>query len=112
MRLPRMTTRRWMVAIAAAGLLCLLEHRRRAFESLAAYHRSKVIHVDRYFKSTAIDGTGVSHTTEFWRDSQGKDLTGAEAKESDWHAALAEQYRTAAAQPWLPVRPDPPPPAP
>jgi hypothetical protein len=27
-----------------------------------------------------------------------------------WHDAMAEKYRRAAARPWLPVAPDPPPP--
>jgi hypothetical protein len=31
-----------MVAVAVVGLLAYLEHRRRSFESLAAYHRDRV----------------------------------------------------------------------
>ena len=43
MQLPRMTTQRWMVAVAIAGLVCVLELRRRSFASRAAYHESRMV---------------------------------------------------------------------
>jgi hypothetical protein len=101
MRFPRMTTRRWMLAVLVVGLLCLLEHRRREFESLAAYHGSKVIRIVVRYQST--DGTW------YWKH-RGTFLTRAQVEEADWHAALAERYGHAARYPWLPVEPDPPPP--
>ena len=52
MRLPRMTTRRWMVVVAVVAILCLLEHRRRSFESLAAYHQSRL---DRFLIWQSLD---------------------------------------------------------
>jgi len=114
MRRPRMrvTILGMMMVVATAGSVVGVLARQRRFESLVAYHRSKVIHVDLRYESTVIDGNGNSHTTEFWLGNHGKNLTRAEAEESDWHAALAEKYGTAAARPWLPVEPDPPPPSP
>lgn len=38
MRLPRMTTRRWMVATAAIALFCWAELRGRALQQRAAFH--------------------------------------------------------------------------
>jgi hypothetical protein len=114
MRRPRMrvTILGMMIVVAITGSAVGLLARHRRFESLAAYHRSKVIHVDVRYKSTAIDRNGDSHTTEFWKGIHGKDLTRAEVAESDWHAALAENYRTASARPWLRVETDPPTPTP
>jgi hypothetical protein len=43
MRLPRMTTRWWMVAVAVVGLVCVLEHRRRSFAAVAAFHESRMV---------------------------------------------------------------------
>jgi hypothetical protein len=100
-----------VVAITGSAVGILLARQRR-FESLAAYHRSKVIHVDVRYKSTVIDGNGDSHTTEFWKGIHGKDLSRHEVAESDWHAALAEKYWTASARPWLPLEIDLPSPAP
>jgi hypothetical protein len=101
MRLPRMTTRRWMIAVAAVALLCLLEHRRRSFESLAAYHQSKL---DRFLIWQSLDDLTVIRL--FHRDL--KPLTTDEAKVPNWHEAMARKYRHAARYPWLPVEPDPP----
>ena len=59
MRLPRMTTRRWMVAVAIVGLLCLLEQRRRSFASDAAYHESRM--VARMYPRSPIKGLPMGH---------------------------------------------------
>jgi hypothetical protein len=88
-----------MLAVLVVGLLCLLEHRRREFESLAGDHGSKVIRIDLRYKSQ--DGKW------YWKH-RGMFLTRDQVEESDWHAALAEKYRHAARYPWLPVGPDPP----
>lgn len=102
MRLPRMTTRRWMLAVAVVALLCLLEHRRRTFRSRAAYHQSR------------LSGLGVAlsydgHLRFYKHQDQGiKWLTNNEAKVPAWHEAMARKYRDGARYPWLPVEPDPP----
>jgi hypothetical protein len=88
MRLSRMTTRRWMLVVAVVSLVCLLEHRRRSFESLAAYHESKTALVFSMILSTE---------DHLYRE-----------RVCEWHASLAPKYRYAAHYPWLPVEPDPP----
>jgi len=98
MRLPQMTTRRWMVAVVVVGLLCLLEHRRRSFASLAEYHDSKTWQSMATFRGVA------SHV---YIDANDREMTQDEVKKSAWHAALAEKYRHATLYPWLPVEPDP-----
>ena len=104
MRLPRMTTRRWMIAVAVVGLLCLLGHRRRAFESRATYHESRQIHI--------IEGSGWLPGEQpegcVYFDGHGRRMTREEVRLSDWHKSLADKYRRAALYPWLPVEPDPP----
>ncbi len=86
MRLPRMTTRRWMVAVLVASVLGGLVMLRRAahFMRLALLHE----HMAHLLRST----TGPS----------------ADPKGADHNERLARIYQRAAACPWLPVAPDPP----
>jgi Tfp pilus assembly protein PilE len=81
MRLPRMTIRRWMVAVALIAVLSAIgvELWRRSL----AYSRL----ADLYFGRAAI-----------WSDT----------KKIERDMALSERYRRAARSPWLPVEPDPP----
>jgi hypothetical protein len=88
MQLPRMTTRRWMIAVAIVALLFYMERRRRSFESLAAYHAWP-----------GVASTGHNPNLRLLRISR-------------WHWALARKYRRAAHYPWLPVETDPSPPDP
>jgi hypothetical protein len=91
MRLPRMTTRRWMVAVAGVALLVgafVTLQRAAYFMRLAAAHE----HFAHHLRSTA---------------GPAGDQTAAEHNER-----LARRYQRAAARPWLPVEPDPPPPEP
>jgi hypothetical protein len=105
MRLPHMTTRRWMVAVAVVAVVMgggiWLRERRRSFESLAAYHQSKL---DRFLIWRSLDDLTVIRL--FHRDL--KPLTTDEAKIATWHAAMARKYEQAARYPWLPVELDPP----
>jgi hypothetical protein len=82
--------------VAFVALLCLLEHRRRSFESLAAYHQSKCVY-----------GYACSPTSWAGVNRNGKIMTPDEVKVTDWHRALAKKYRQAAAHPWLPIEPEP-----
>ena len=100
MPLPRMTTRRWMIAVAAtASALGALQWRRSEFESLAASHESRTIAV-----------VTVKNGRRTFTDQRGRRLTPVEAKRSNWRWALSQKYERAARYPWLPVPPDPPPP--
>jgi hypothetical protein len=91
MRLPRMTTRRWMIAVAGVGIVLgasvELQRRHDRFLHLAKHHEMQS------FKLT--DDTGLD--ARMWSDAK-----------FEWHRRLGEKYRRAATSPWLPVEPDPP----
>ena len=85
MRLPRMTTRRWMVVVVVASpLLGVFVTLRRAahFMRLAKVHEQ----LARLLRST----TGPS----------------ADPKGADHNERLARKYQRAAARPWLAIEPD------
>jgi hypothetical protein len=85
----RMTTRRWMVAVAVVGLVACgyrLKRRRDDFVRKADYHEG------------AAEALGVL----------GADDPGEEVRRGiERHAACARKYRHAARYPWLPFEPDP-----
>ena len=87
MKLPRLTIRRLMVAVAvvAAPLACGAWAARRAatFREISAYHA---------LEWSRIDTTGTQEV-----DAR-----------AEWHRAMEMKYRDAARYPWLPVAPDPP----
>jgi hypothetical protein len=100
-RLHHNMTRRTVIAGAIVAMtFTLIEERRRRFESVAAEHQSK--------RWRGIGESFAGPPTYY--DGNGKIMTPAEVKASDWHAKLEQKYRSAAAEPWLPVEPDPPPP--
>jgi hypothetical protein len=107
MRLPRMTTRRWMVAVGIVGLLMStalsgyrLKQRRDDYLSRAQLHSAEFFM--RAHKTHLIIRT---HRN---RD----DYLDTQCLISGYHAAMASKYRHAALYPWLPVEPDPPEPEP
>jgi hypothetical protein len=104
MRLPRMTTRRWMIAVAilAVGLatdalfrrhLALRQRRQRA-----AYHEK----IEKLVTAT------IGELDLAARSPKAAAQVRANAAIRDRHARLKEKYRRAARYPWLPVEPDPP----
>ncbi len=107
MRVPRMTTRRWMVGVAVVALAMGAEKLRRLSRTYA-------------FLAACHAGARTSQV-EFVRDCDGFDTSDREAvaemiaqfrRHIPWHAALARKYQHAARYPWLPVEPDPPMPEP
>jgi hypothetical protein len=106
-----MTMRRWMIAVAAIGLMIgggvVLKQRRDYFLSLAQSHQKEVA------SSTArgnalksrFGGTSGMTVEEITRrhDDYGRMMDRA-----DHHESLARKYEEAARYPWLPVEPDPP----
>ena len=92
MRPPRFRLRTLLVAVAVAGLLlgCARDL------GLAACHQMRVMRVGY---------TSMGLTC--WVDSRGVPVT---ERRSAWHEAMRNTYLRAAALPWLPVPPDPPPP--
>ena len=111
MRLPRMRTQRWIIAVAAIGLIIgagvLLKQRRDYFLALVQSHQKEVA------SSTArgnalksrFGGTSGMTLEEITRlhDDYGRMMDRA-----DHHASLARKYERAARYPWLLVEPDPP----
>jgi hypothetical protein len=110
MRLPRMTTRRWMIAVAVVAFVAGLIQRHNNFQQLAAWHRSRV------FRIPASPGLGVAVSgsltskVDYWRiDEKGNVwLLPQLARKNAWHRQMAVKYEHAARYPWLPVEPDPP----
>ncbi len=90
MRLPRMTTRRWMIAVAVVAAGCAavasLTERRERFARIAARHAAVFM----------------TPTSPFPDPDRGS------AKRVDWHLKMRDEYWRAARYPWLPVEPDPP----
>ena len=102
MRLPWMTTRRWMVVVAVVGLVMgaivggvRLKQRKDRLLSRMRYH----VQCKRYWCS---DEAVVSHMWDWDRTSQ----------LFAYHAAMARKYQDAASCPLLPIEPDPPEPPP
>jgi hypothetical protein len=111
MRLPRMTTRRWMIAVAAIGLIIgagvLLKQRRDYFLALVQSHQKEVASSmarANALKSRFGDTSGmtVEDITRLHGDHDRM------IDRADHHASLARKYEDAARYPWLPVEPDPP----
>ncbi len=90
MRLPRMTTRRWMIAVAVVAVGCaavlhsLEDRRRERFARIAD-----------------------QHIAVFLVPAQVPDRERRSVKRLDWHRKMADKYLRAARYPWLPVEPDP-----
>ena len=112
MRVPKMTTRRWMMAVAVvslilAGGLCL--GRRAVFLGLADRNARAAwlwdVHRQRYLE----DGTPIFNGAFF--DSDGfvkQSYRGKFERTGKRYAALGRKYEHAAAHPWLSVEADPP----
>jgi hypothetical protein len=111
MRLPRMTTRRWMVAVVMIGLMIgggvWLKQRRHYFLSLAQSHQKEVASSTargQALKSRLSTTSGMSDEDimHLYRDYTRM------MDRADHHAAMARKYERAARYPWLLVEPDPP----
>jgi hypothetical protein len=95
MRLPRMTTRRWLIAVAVVAVALaasiVIERRRHHFRTLAERH-----------SSAELSCLGLAGRL----DSPA--LAASWKRKAERCARLAQKYRRAARYPWLPVEPDPP----
>ena len=89
MRLPRMTTRRWMIimVVIALHLEVAMTLRRAVY-----FHQKAVEHE---LGEKALRTIPIPRYDPLWR-------------RVDYHAHLKEKYRRAARSPWLSVEPDPP----
>jgi hypothetical protein len=102
MRLAKMTTRRWIVAVAVVALvlgIVAFVRRRAQFRALADYHAETARRIRSAHVWVTRPGGAFVHTTAL-----------APRPVIDYHATLAVKYEHAARYPWLPVEPDPPPP--
>jgi hypothetical protein len=97
MRLPRMTTRRWMIAVAVFGL---------AMGGIAYALRLERLRVYYHFRAVNLRMAEQSCRSPSYRDEV-QDLAAAERLRR-----LAEKYEYAARHPWLSIAPDPPAPEP
>ncbi len=118
MRLPQMTTRRWMVAVAVAGLILggiaghdRLKRRRVLFLNLARTHflREVACHQEAnlYHALEEDLGGGTAYEDVYRRDYRKRRKENA-IQRTRYHRAMAGKYRRAAESPWLSVEPDTP----
>jgi hypothetical protein len=99
MRLPRMTTRRWMLVVAVAAVTfgaIAIERRRVRFGEIADYHAGRVRRLrSRHNMIRRPDGSYVPRGVP-------------SPRLVNFHTRMANKYRLAASRPRLPVEPDPP----
>ena len=111
MRLPRMTMWRWLLVVAAIGLMIgggiLLKQRRDYFRSLVQSHQKEV-------DASNARGNGlkarIGRTSETDREEILRLHRDYErmTDRAEHHSLLVRKYERAARYPWLLVEPDPP----
>jgi hypothetical protein len=103
-RLFRMTTRRWMIAVAVAALIMTraeVRRRQHEYQRLAAYHKKE--------RSLIVAGRGrTSGEIEIWlrHDPSKRSWRLSSVREAAYHSAMGEKYERSARYPWLPVETD------
>jgi hypothetical protein len=99
MRMPRMTTRRWMIAVVLVGVLiqAIRWHVKwsRAYRWLAEERAAR-----KSFRTIVVAGKGPIRINR-----RGEEIS---PERERWYAATSDKYYRAALFPWLPVEPDPP----
>jgi hypothetical protein len=85
MRLPRMTTRRWMIAVAILAFLFGMADRSRRFSAIADLYDGH--------SEASVKTPDERRRLALW---------------NAYNRAVCRKYRRAARHPWLPVEPDPP----
>jgi hypothetical protein len=137
MRVPRVrfTVQQFMLAVAAGTIVIVVPpqlasylERKRVFQELAAGHQQSAagagayaadceMRADKYSRLANTDAPPPGNDmilgpNQTWADySRHYAFTAGRARAAARHfAAMAEKYTGAAAYPWLPVEPDPPPP--
>jgi hypothetical protein len=135
MRLPRMTTRRWMVIVVIVGVVMgaivggvRLKRRHSYFLARVQSHAEREDDCrERKRLFDALEWNSAAEIEWKTKDKQGGSPEVARAKRTRalvhdhkeratrgiaYHAAMAQKYRYAARYPWFPVEPDPPEPEP
>jgi hypothetical protein len=95
MRLPRMTTRRWMVAVVVAAMTLWAVR----LLMLSAAYREKAgrYQLELLGATPILMGPHGSHSLGYPRSVR-----------SRWAERMADKYLHASRFPWLPIEPDPP----
>jgi hypothetical protein len=109
MRLPRMTTRRWMVAVAVAAIglgAWVLVVRSREYAVQAGNHGHHEAMC--WLTIHAYEADPRSVTVSGPKPVEA--IIDQSRRRAGYYAALKRKYEQAAHRPWLPVEPDPPPP--
>ena len=113
MRLPRMTTRRWMVLVSMVALSITAERMRRTslrFRRLAEYHANE----EADYRKVAVQIPQILRAYDS-RTYLGYAVVAnavLSPERAEHHAALHRKYERAARYPWLPVEANPPAPEP
>jgi hypothetical protein len=112
--LPRMTTRRWMVAIAiVAALLAVKVHLSLVAEQyiyIAEDHesQSRAVAGARHWSGPLDGDTNISIGCLGCGPDGDEELKGRDLAIFLWHKKLSKKYQTAALCPWISVPADPP----
>jgi hypothetical protein len=105
MRLPRMTTRRWIATVViSAALLGLFVEINRELKLASHYRLEARLHSlqESASNGTVFHGIGAAAGT-YAHGTANPELAA-------YHAEMRRKYENAAARPWLAIEPDPLPP--
>jgi hypothetical protein len=112
MRLPRMTTRRWIIVVAIVALVVggmVLARRQGVYRVRAAFYAQQEQVATRRLRHWTQEVVRFSGRPQ--SDEQRRLAELMEDYSRDrvaYHARLKVKYRRAAHYPWLPIAPDPP----
>ncbi len=107
MRLPRMTTRRWMVVVAVVGILSGISVTIMRLNDLKTEYLRKA----RRYKLANLAFDDVYEPGLPLSPEQVRRIEYGEAM-THYNGELSRKYERAASRPWVPVEPDPLPPEP
>ena len=114
MRLPRMTTRRWMVAVAVIALAIAtvrIRERSLTYRRKAAYHADVAMQGSRAGRFDDRRGVVLRNSGPGPFNAPSRPwqiIVILDPRQIDHHGKMARKYEQAARYPWLPVEPDSP----
>jgi hypothetical protein len=110
MRLPRMTTQWWMIAVAQIGLIL--------YTLISLYMFIQKPYCDDHGYIEIMRNRSLrpmrEESARRWKMAEGHSKRAARSvgKHAEYHASMAAKWKEAASFPSRPVEPDPPPPEP
>lgn len=108
MRMPRFRLRTMMAVLAVVAIpFGVCAERRARFLSIADRHFDEISDVV-FAGYQGADGEWIYEATSDRQNEGDPPLSSREQSIATWYRHLAWKYQDAAAQPWLPVAPDPP----